>query len=223
MNTYTFLTELALFGYGLLGTFKISIVTLVATTLISVIFGSLSTVDLPWLRFIIRGYVECFRSIPLVVIVFFIYFTLPLLGLTLPPFLSVSVGLTFWASANGIEIVRGGIASVAKGQRESAASLGLSAWKIYLLIIWPQALRAIIPAYLGQITLLIQASSLGALVGVDELFLNGKNYIEQTTLMSGNNPSFFVYAGILATYFVICSLFTQAGRLYEKRVGKKYQ
>lgn len=216
------LAALPLFAAGLVGTLKISVVTLSATTFISAVFGTLTTLDIRWLQRAIRLYVEFFRSIPLIVIVFFVYFTLPLVGLTLPPFISVAAGLTVWASANGIEIVRGGIAAVAPHQRRSAEALGMRPVQIYVSIIWPQALRAIVPAYLGQVTLLIQGSSLGSLVGVDEFFLSGKNYIEQTTLMTGSNPSFVIYAAVLVTYFLICSVFTHAGRVYERRVSVKY-
>ncbi len=114
---------------GLLTTFQIAGVTLVFATLISAVFGVLATVRNPIVRGVIHIYVELFRAIPLIVNVFFIYFTLPTFGLDLPPFASVALGLTLWGSANGIEIVRGGIQSVPAHQWSSAWALGMRPWR----------------------------------------------------------------------------------------------
>lgn len=204
---------------GLGMTLQIALVTLVCSTLISAVFGVLATVRNRAVRALIYLYTELFRAIPLIVNVFFIYFALPLFGVQLPPFIAVALGLTLWGSANGIEIVRGGILSVAEHQWRSAWALGLRPWEIYWFVVVPQAMRAIVPAYTGLITLLIQATSLGALVGVNEFLKTAQIVIERTTIMQGHNPAFVIYGVALLAYFTICSLFTWLSRYLERRLN----
>jgi polar amino acid transport system permease protein len=80
-------------------------------------------------------------------------------------------------------------------------------------------MRAIVPAYTGLITLLIQATSLGALVGVNEFLKTAQIVIERTTIMQGHNPAFVIYGVVLLAYFTICSLFTWLSRYLERRLN----
>ncbi|GAC1038008.1 amino acid ABC transporter permease [Pseudomonas sp. No.117] len=205
---------------GLLMTLQLALVVLLFTTLVSAVFGVLATLPQRWLGWLIHGYVELFRSIPLIVNVFFIFFGAPLLGLDLSPFAAVTTGLTLWGSANGIEIVRGGLQAVPRHQWKSAWALGLPRWRIYLHIVGPQSLKAILPAYTGLLTLLVQATSLGALVGVGEFLKTGQTLIERTTMMTGASPAFSVYGTVLLVYFVICSLLSWLSRYLERRLGR---
>lgn len=205
---------------GLLMTLQLALVVLLFTTLVSAVFGVLATLPQRWLGWLIHAYVELFRSIPLIVNVFFIFFGAPLLGLDLSPFAAVTTGLTLWGSANGIEIVRGGLQAVPRHQWKSAWALGLPRWRIYLHIVGPQSLKAILPAYTGLLTLLVQATSLGALVGVGEFLKTGQTLIERTTMMTGASPAFSVYGTVLLVYFVICSLLSWLSRYLERRLGR---
>ncbi|MFF7710122.1 ABC transporter permease subunit [Pseudomonas sp. NPDC007930] len=205
---------------GLWMTVRLALVILLFTTLISALVGVLATLRHKVLRALIHGYVELFRSIPLIVNVFFIFFGAPMLGLDLSPFAAVTTGLTLWGSANGIEIVRGGLESVARHQWKSAWALGLRPWQIYLYVIAPQSMRAILPAFTGLLTMLVQATSLGALVGVGEFLKVGQIIIERTTVMTGSSPAFSVYATVLLVYFVMCSSLSWLSRYLERRLGR---
>ncbi len=205
---------------GLWMTLRLALVILLFTSVISALFGVLATLRSPLLRLAIHAYVELFRSIPLIVNVFFIFFGAPMLGLDLSPFAAVVTGLTLWGSANGIEIVRGGLESVARHQWKSAWALGLRPWHIYLYIIAPQSMRAILPAFTGLLTMLVQATSLGALVGVGEFLKVGQIIIERSTVMTGVSPAFTVYGVVLLVYFVICSVLTWLSRYLERRLGR---
>ena len=83
----------------------------------------------------------------------------------------------------------------------------------------PQALRAIVPPFTGLLTLLIQATSLGALVGVSEFLKVSQIIVERSTVMGGESPAFRVYAAVLLVYFVICSLLTWLSRYLERRLN----
>lgn len=208
-----------LFWIGLKATLALAAVTLLASTMIGVILGTLATLRSKPLRWLVAFYVETFRDIPLIVTIFTIFFGAPFLGVPLQPVPAVALGLSLWGGANGAEIVRGGIVSVPHGQREAAYALGLRTWKIYLRILWPQALRAVLPAYTGLLALIIQSTSLGALVGVTEFLKAGGLVIERSTVMLGINPAFEIYGFVLAVYFGICSLLTYLSRRLERRLA----
>jgi polar amino acid transport system permease protein len=202
---------------GLMETFKLAGVSLLCSTIIAVVLGTLSVLHVPYLGRVIRGAVELFRAVPLVVNIFFFYFVAPTLGVDLSPFGSVTLGLSLWGGANGTEIVRGGLASVSAHQWQSARALGLSTFQIFVHIVWPQALKSILPPYAGLLTLLVQGTSLGALVGVGEFLKTSQIIVERTTVMGGGSPAFLVYSAVLLTYFVICSCISQTSRHLERR------
>jgi polar amino acid transport system permease protein len=206
---------------GLTMTLGLAAVTLVFATIIAFVVGTLGATRIGWLRAVTRTYVEICRDIPLIVNIFFVFFGAPLLGIELSPFAAVTVGLSLWGGANGAEIVRGGLEAVPRHQSESAKALGLKGWEIFIYIIGPQALRSILPPFIGLLTLVIQSTSLGALVGVTEFFRVGQIIIERTTLMEGWNPAFTVYGAVLLIYFVICSSLTWFGRRLERRMRRE--
>jgi len=205
---------------GLLTTLRIAIVTLLASTLIGIVLGTLATSGSAGLRRAVRWYVEGLRAVPLIVNLFCIYFVSPLLGLNLTPYMAVVLGLSLWGGANGAEIVRGGLEGVPRHQAESARALGLRTWQTFVLVVFPQALRAILPAFAGLLTLLLQSTSLGALVGVPEFFRVGQLVIERSTVMQGLDPAFAIYGFMLAIYFVLCSGLTWSARRLEFRLGR---
>ena len=203
-------------GIGM--TLSLALATLFFSTLIAFVLGTLATLRFASLRVAVKVYVELFRDIPLIVNIFFVFFVAPLFGLELSPFAAVTVGLSLWGSANGTEIVRAGFNAVPRHQWQSAAALGLKGWEVYLFIAGPQALRSILPPFVGLLTLLVQATSLGALVGVTEFFKVGQIIVERTTMMEGWNPAFTVYGAVLLIYFVICSTLSWFGRWLERRL-----
>lgn len=203
---------------GLKMTIALALVTLIFSTVISAILGVMSTLKNRAIRLAVWVYVEFFRAIPLVVNIFCIYFVLPLFNVHLNPFWAVVLGLTLWGSANGIEVVRGGILSIPTHQWRSAWALGMTTYEIYRHIILPQALKAIIPPFTGLLTLLVQATSLGALVGVSEFLKVGQIIVERATVMGEGSPAFKVYGAVMLTYFVICSLLTWLSRYLERKL-----
>jgi len=203
---------------GIEVTLWLSVVTIACSTVIAVVLGTLAVTRLTLTRLAIKGFVEVLRGIPLLVNIFFVFFVTPLLGISMSSFSAAAVSLSLWAGANGAEVVRGGLTVIPRHQWESAEALGFKSWEVFLLIIWPQALRSIIPPYIGNLTLLVQATSLGALVGVTEFFKVNQIIVERTTLMAGHSPAFIVYAWVLFFYFCICSCLSWAGRRVESKV-----
>lgn len=166
--------------------------------------------------------VEVLRDIPLMVAVLLTYFVLPRIGLSLDPFWSTSLSISLWGGANGAQIIRAGLMAVPQAQRETAAAFGLRSWKGLVFVILPQAMPIILPPYVSLLTSLVQATSLGAVVGVHELLRSAQVLIEQTTISRGGSPAFMVYGFILVIYFIMCWLISRAGRLLESHFARPY-
>jgi polar amino acid transport system permease protein len=207
---------------GLLNTLALAGVTLLFSTLIGIVLGVLAVTRVTALRWCVRAYVELFRDIPLIVNIFFIFFGVPLVvtGVEMTPFVAVTLGLSLWGGANGTEIVRGGLTGVPAHQWHSALALGLRTWQVLVFVVAPQAVRSILPSFTGLLTLLVQATALGALVGVGEFLRVGQIIVERTTVMQGQSPAFKVYLAVLVVYFLICSALTWFSRRLERRLGE---
>lgn len=117
-----------------------------------------------------RIYIEIFRSIPLLVLLLWVYYGLPIIfGISLGPFVAGIISLAMSDSAFEAEIFRAGIQSINKGQWNAAHSLGLNKYQTMRLIIFPQALKIILPAIGNQFVYVVKMSSLVSIVGLADL------------------------------------------------------
>ncbi|MEX2520048.1 MAG: amino acid ABC transporter permease [Paracoccaceae bacterium] len=202
---------LPLLWRGLIVTFQLAAMSLACTTVLSLIVGLASVSRWRALRWFSVVYVEFFRDIPLVVNLLFVYFGAPLVGLSLDPFAAALVSFTSWGAANGAEIIRGGFNALSKHQRESALALGMRPAETMFLVLLPQILLPILPAFTGLFSILIQSTALATMVGAMEFLRSAQVIVERTTMMTGESPAFVIYGFVLCVYFVICfslNLFT---------------
>lgn len=207
---------------GFVETLRMSLVVALGGTFCAILLTAGATSKYRLLRAFSFGLMEVLRDLPLMVTVLLVYFMLPLTGLSLNPFWSCCVAISIWGGANGAQILRAGLASVGQGQRETAAAFGFGSLKGLLLIILPQAMPVIIPPYVGLLTALVQATSLGAVVGAQELLRSGQVLIEQTTILRGGSPAYLVYGSILVVYFTLCTLISLIGTRIEKFFLRPY-
>jgi len=155
-------------GIGL--TLAISILSLTASIVLGLLVALPGLAPQPWLRAVNRVYVELFRSIPVLVMILWVYYGLPVvIGLSLGPFAAGIVALTLCDSAFEAEVFRGGIQSIEKGQLEAADALGLNYYQKMRLIILPQAVRRILPPLGNQFVYMLKMSSLVSVIGLQEL------------------------------------------------------
>lgn len=149
--------------------------------LIGILFGLLRISRFAWLKIPAVAYIEIFRGTPVLVQVLFIFYGLPqLLG---GPINALVAGIAAIAVNSGAyisEIVRGGVQSIERGQREAGLSLGLSRRQTFRYIIWPQAFRRMIPSLGNQGIISIKDTSLFSVIGVGELVRQGQVYIATT-------------------------------------------
>ncbi|WP_156758284.1 amino acid ABC transporter permease [Actinokineospora pegani] len=122
-----------------------------------------------WYRWAVVGLVELLRGIPVVVAIFFAARVLPTLGADMDPMWYLVIGLTLYNSVVIAEIVRAGINSLPRGQQEAAASLGLTRGQVLRMVLLPQAFRAMLPALISQLVVVLKDTSLGFIISYEEL------------------------------------------------------
>lgn len=118
---------------------------------------------------LIQAFVEFTRGVPQLVQIAIIYFALPRFGVVLNEFWTGVVALTFIGAGYAIEIIRGAVESLDRGQRESAIALGLSELQTLFLVLYPQAARRILPPLTNELANVIKASALLSVISVNEL------------------------------------------------------
>jgi len=161
-----------------------------------------------------RIYVEFFRSIPLLVMILWVYYGLPILtGVQFGVFLTGLICLAISDSAFTSEIFRSGLQSIKKGQGEAARSLGLSPWQTMRLVILPQVVRAVLPALGNQYVYVLKMSSLVSVIGYQELTRRAN----ELTLTEFRPLE--IYTALVAEYLVLILLVSWGVRVMERRMG----
>jgi polar amino acid transport system permease protein len=166
-----------------------------------------------WIRAIVAVYVEGFRSTSALVVMFWLYFALPLLGVALTAVQAGVLALALNYGAYGAEIVRGAIVQVPQAQWEAATALNMSASQRMRYVVMPQAIIAMLPPLGNLLVDLLKATSLVSLITLSDLTFEGK--ILQNTV---GHP-LEIFALVLMVYFVINFGLTRLVRLLERRVS----
>ena len=190
---------LGLLSSGLLATARVAGVSL----LLSVAGGGVLAGGLMsrfvGLRTVLRWWVEVFRGLPLLLLIFFIFLGGPALGVDIPTFWSLVMGLVLYNSAVLAEIFRAGIRSLPRGQAEAAAAIGMMPGETFWVILLPQAARRMLPALISQLVVLIKETSLGFIIGYTEFLRDARTAVE----FLGGEYSLPVYAMVAAIYIAI--------------------
>lgn len=183
----------------------------------SLVFGILLAImrvsGKKWLNYPAYLCIHSLRNSPLLLIIFFTYFALPKIGISLSPFWAGAVALTIFTSALIAEIFRGGIQSIPRGQWEAARAQGFTWVQTMRHIIMPQTLKKIIPPLVSQFTSLIKDTSYCFIISVPELFSQGQVFFSRY-----NNPiQTLVVLAII--YFAICYALTSYSRSLERKLA----
>ncbi|WP_011578963.1 MULTISPECIES: amino acid ABC transporter permease [Chelativorans] len=203
---------------GFTMTLVIAIVSLVLTFPSAVLVALARTSEVRVLEHAAFLFVTIVRGIPLLMLIFWVYFFLPVaLGTPISPFWSLILAIVVFQTAYLSEVLRAAIEALPKGQTEAALSLGLSyfprIWKVTL----PQALYNSIPGILNQFTSMIKETSLGYVLAVEELTY-AANKVNNFILVK----PFSVFALLALTYFAVCFTLTQLVRLLEARIENRF-
>ena len=149
-----------------------------------------------WMRWAVVAYVDFFRAFPPLVLLMFIAFGLPFLGLDLPPFVAVALAFLLNTSSYYGEIFRAGIESIPRGQIEAARSLGLSAPHSMRYVILPQAVRNVLPDLIGNTLEVVKLTSIASVVALPELL-----YAARQAQALTYNATPIIAAGII---YLVC-------------------
>lgn len=206
---------------GMLVTLVVSITGIVASMPVGMALALGRRSQIPLIRLSSIAFIEFWRGVPLITVLFFATYMLPLFmpqGFDIDGMVRVLVGIALFAGAYNAEVIRGGLAAIPRGQTEAANALGLSYWKTTGLIVMPQALRHVIPGLVNSFIALFKDTTLVQIVAMFDLlgqlrasFADPK-WSTPTTLFTG-----FAFAGII--YFVFCFAISRYSLFVERRLN----
>jgi polar amino acid transport system permease protein len=166
------------------------------------------------LRAAVVLYIDSMRAIPVLVVLVWTFFALPILtGLTMPPFVAALVGLTVHLAAYAAEIVRAGVESVRPGQTRAALALGMSRAQIVRRIVLPQAIVRMLPAFGSLLSITIKDTAIASVIAVPELMRQSE------TLAGQSFQPIEVYTFAMLVYFVVLFPVTRGIDMFYQRVA----
>jgi His/Glu/Gln/Arg/opine family amino acid ABC transporter permease subunit len=199
-------------GVGI--TLFVTVVSLVAGTLIGLVIGVMRLSKNRVLSSIGRGYVGLLRNTPVLVQLIWVYYCVPILtGLEMDSTTSCIVALSLHGGAYVGEIIRGGIQGVDRGQVEAARTVGLSHFQTLRKVVLPQALRRMIPPLVNEAVTLLKYSSLVSVLGVADLTYNAQ------VLATTTFRPIEIFTFVALEYLVLCIALSYAAALVERRLA----
>ena len=188
---------------GLWTAMWIAAISLVIGLALGTILGMLRTLHNRVIRFILLMYLEFFRIVPTVVLLFLAYYILPRqFNVNWPATWMAVLAFSLWVAAEFRYIVRGALESIPVHQRESGLALGLNQWQLFRYVLLPQAIRLELPATINLATRVIKTTSLLLMISIMDVINVGQQIIEAN---NQNYPTgvFWVYGLIFILYFII--------------------
>ncbi|WP_323000423.1 amino acid ABC transporter permease [Castellaniella sp.] len=164
-------------------------------------------------RAVAAVFIQGVQGIPLLVLLFIVYFGVGIFGIDVPPLAAAGIALMVYVSAFLGEIWRGSVESIEKTQWEAAECLGLSRWQSLILVVIPQAVRLSLPATVGFLVQVLKSTSLASVVGFVELTRAGQ--IINNSLFQ----PFLVFALVGGFYFLLCYPLSKWSRAMERKLN----
>ncbi|MCI1283031.1 amino acid ABC transporter permease [Lacticaseibacillus songhuajiangensis] len=199
---------------GFMVTLEVSAASIVISFILGTILGIIRYVKIKWVSAIVGFIIDIIRNLPLLLLLFFVYFGLPEMGVRLNAVSATIIALSIFEAAMIAEIVRSGINAVSKGQMEAARANGMTYTQAMVHIILPQALRKMIPPIVSQFISLIKDTSLATIILLPEVTFNAQ-------LIYGQNVNYMIpmYVALAVLYFVVNYLLSLASRMLAKRLA----
>jgi len=202
------------FGQFVGGTIRLAIPAIVLGFLLGIFIGLGRLAPQPWIRIPATLYVEFFRGVPLVMVIFWMWFVVPIaLHRPIPEFWVALTAFVIFEAAYLGEIVRAGVQSVARGQVEAATAVGLSGTQTMLFVVLPQALKNMIPSLVTQFIVLFQDTSLASIIGFMDLTKAAQ------VVNNREVRPFALYLFIAVVYWVCTYSMSRYARYVEQRLS----
>lgn len=206
---------------GLLVTLVVSITGIVASMPIGIALALGRRSTIPLIRIFSIAFIEFWRGVPLITVLFFATYMLPLFlpgNITVDGLVRALIGIALFAGAYNAEVIRGGLQAIPRGQAEGAGALGLSWWQTMRLVVMPQALRHVIPGLVNSFIALLKDTSLVSIVALFDLLgslraaFADPNWATPSTLFTG-----FAFTGMI--YIVLCFGMSRYSLFVERRLN----
>lgn len=188
---------------------------------LGIVFGLMSVVDNKFCKAVSLVYVNLIRGVPLIVLAFFVFYGIPYgfknifgISATLSSLQAGTICLALNCGAYMSEIIRAGIQSIDKGQMEAARSLGLPYWRGMFKIVFPQAVKNMIPSIVNQFIITLKDTSILSVIGFPELVNKAQNVIAITF------KSFETWAIVAVMYLIVILLLQQVANALERRLNR---
>ena len=215
-NNLEGLTNLKFLISGITITIYISVISIILAMIIGLLITLPSLSKNKFLNYLNIAYVEIIRAIPLLVLILWIYYGLPIIsGISFSPFVSGIIALTISESAFQAEIFRAGINSIKKAQWEAGSSLGLTFFARLRLIILPQAIKNILPALGNQFVYVLKMSSLVSVIGIADLTRKANELVVTTY------SPLEIYTFLILEYLILILFVSYLVRKLEKKLKKE--
>ncbi|HEY3678202.1 MAG TPA: amino acid ABC transporter permease [Bradyrhizobium sp.] len=214
------LVDTRLWG-GLLVTLVVSVTGIVTSMPVGIALALGRRSTIPLIRIFSIVFIEFWRGVPLITVLFFATYMLPLFvpsNFTIDGLVRALIGIALFAGAYNAEVIRGGLLAIPRGQGEAASALGLPWWKTTALIVMPQALRHVIPSLVNSFISLFKDTSLVSIVALFDLLgslhasFADPVWATPTTLFTG-----FAFAGMI--YFTFCFGMSRYSLFVERRLN----
>ncbi len=206
---------------GLLVTLVVAVTGIVTSMPVGIALALGRRATIPLIRIFSVTFIELWRGVPLITVMFFATYMLPLFvpaGFTVDGLVRVLIGVALFSGAYNAEVIRGGLQAIPRGQGEAASALGLSWWKTTALIVMPQALRHVIPGLVNSFIALFKDTSLVSIVSLFDLLgqlrasFADPVWATPTTLFTG-----FAFTGMI--YFAFCFGMSRYSLFVENRLN----
>lgn len=215
--SHTFFEQIWIARYVIMNgvgvTVSISLLAILAGSLLGVFVGLALVYGDTVLRLTVRAYTDIIRGTPVLVLVLASYYVSSAVGLNLGPFSAGVLALTIFCSSHVGEIVRGALQAIPKGQTEAAKAIGLTFSQTFTSVLWPQAMRQCLPAWVNTAAEMVKASTLLSVIGVAELLLRTQEIISRNFM----SLQFYFLAGAL--YFIVNFGIERFGKYVERKTA----
>jgi general L-amino acid transport system permease protein len=206
---------------GLLVTLVVSMTGIVTSVPIGIALALGRRSTIPLIRICSVAFIELWRGVPLITVLFFATYMLPLFlpgGFTIDALVRALIGVSLFAGAYTAEVIRGGLQAIPRGQGEAASALGLSYWKTTALIVMPQALRHVIPGFVNSFIAMFKDTSLVSIVAIFDL-LGVLHASFADPVWATPTQAFTGFAFIGMIYFIFCFGMSRYSLFVEKRLN----
>ncbi|MCP3476215.1 amino acid ABC transporter permease [Bradyrhizobium sp. CCGUVB1N3] len=200
---------------GVALTIVVTIGSLILSTLLGLVWALMRVSGVGFLAGLSASVINVIRGIPIIVLLFYLYFVMPDLGVTLTALQAAILGLGIAYSAYQAENFRAGIEAIDKGQIEAAQTIGMGWWLTMRRVVLPQAVRIVLPPYGNVMIMMLKDSSQASTITVAELALQGKLIASSTF----KNTSVFTLVALM--YLTMSIPLILLVRHFEKRAGKR--